>query len=78
MEVLTGKQPAKKFGVSEVTLWKWRKANKPVRAHRTLRASANGGLASMVRAEVQAHVRALVPQIAREEVARALWARRGR
>lgn len=52
-EGLTGKQAAKKFGVSEVTLWKWRRDAKGVKTKRqpgALRQSpSNGSLASMIR-----------------------------
>ena len=73
---LTGRQAAKKFGVSEVTLWKWRRDAKgagqrrPKAAH-TGRASANGSLAAIIRAEVQARVREMIPTVVRDEVARA-------
>jgi len=63
---LTGKQASKKFGVSEVTLWKWRRDAKVSAARHS-----TGSLTSMVRAEVQARVRELIPAIIREEITQA-------
>jgi transposase-like protein len=71
---LTGKQAAKQFGVSEVSLWKWRKAASAARqprAARNGRIPANSSLVSTVRAAVHARVRELLPSIVRDEVARA-------
>lgn len=73
---LTGKQASQKFGVSEVTLWKWRRDAKGMSETRqpsAIRVAANNGsLAALVRAQVQQQVRSLLPGIIREEVARAL------
>jgi hypothetical protein len=47
-----------------------RRASKPARERDAGRASADSSLAALIRAEVQARVRKLVPSIIREEVAR--------
>lgn len=80
-EGLTGKQASKKFGVSEVTLWKWRRAAKGAKMKRHSRAArtkpaTKGSLASMIRAEVHARVRDLLPEIVRAEIAQAFGAKR--
>lgn len=67
---LTYAQASKKFRVSEVTIWKWRRGSKSARERGAGRTSADSSLASMIRAEVQARVREVVPSIIREEVAR--------
>jgi transposase len=80
-EGLTGKQASKRFGVSEVTMWKWRRdANgatpkRQPREQRAARITANGSLAALVRAQMQDQVRTMLPEIVREEVARALVAK---
>ncbi len=79
-EELTGKQASAKFGVSQATLWKWRRDAKGVKMKRQPRAlqqgPSNGSLASMIRTEVQARVRELVSTIIREEVAQAFGSKR--
>src|SRR5437867_3622107 len=73
-EGLTGKQAAKKFGVSEVTLWKWRRDAKGAsrvrqpRAGRPVRA-ADGSLDGLLRSEVRDRIHELLPDLVREEVA---------
>mgnify|MGYP001610497336 FL=1 len=67
-------QAAKRSRVSEVTIWKWRKASQPARARQTRR--ENGSLAAMVRSEVQARVRALLPEVVHEEVSAVLRLKR--
>ena len=77
-EGLTYAQTSKKFGVSAVTIWKWRRDAKAAgrrrqpREVRSGRMSADGSLAALVRAGLQARVRKLLPSIVREEVVRAL------
>jgi len=74
---LTGAQAAKRFGISMLTFYRWRG---PVRGKkRGRRAGSKNRIAgrakvdlAAVRREVQAQVRALLPQIIREEVAKAL------
>ena len=66
---LTYAQASKKFGVSAVTLWKWRKKAKTApRERSSRRVQANGSLVALVRAEVQAGVREVVTGIVRAEV----------
>ena len=72
---LTSRQAAKKFGVSEVSLWKWRKAAKSGARERGRRAQVDGPLAMMIRAEIRARVRELLPVIVREEIVRDLGSR---
>jgi transposase-like protein len=71
-EKLTAVQVQKRFGVTPVTYYSWRKKSgiKGPRGRRPGAASAAGGgaLAVQVRAGVQAKVRELVPNIVREEV----------
>lgn len=69
---LTQAAATEQHGVSKVTIWKWRTGNQPARARRSVRDSVKGSLAAMIRAEVQVRVRALVPEIVRDEVATAL------
>ena len=73
---LTQIAAAKKYHVSAVTIWKWgrdAKTSSRTRAPRGPRAvPSNESLAMMVRAEVQARVREMVPEIVREEVAQVL------
>ncbi len=67
---LTYAQASKRFGVSQVTIWKWRKAQKTgARGLRSRHVQANGSLARLMRTEVQARVREALPGIVREEVA---------
>lgn len=66
---LTGKQTSEKFGVSEVTLWKWRKASKPARVGRTNRTS-DGSLDRLLRSQVRDRIQQLLPDLIRNEVAR--------
>lgn len=70
---LTGEQAAKKLGIHVMTIYSWRRAagqgGAPARATRN---GSNGDISRAVQAEVQQRVRELLPQIVREEVARAL------
>jgi transposase-like protein len=70
---LTALQVQKKFGVTPVTYYSWRK-KKGIKGPRGRRpASATGGdLSAQVRAGVQARVREILPTIVRDEVARYL------
>lgn len=67
---LTALQVKRKFGVTPVTYYSWRK--KSGLTHRrgsgTTRALAGAGLAGHVRSEVQARVRQILPGIVRSEV----------
>jgi len=69
---LTAKDVKKKFGVVPVTYYSWRK-KEGLTGHRgrtaTLSALRNNGAALTA---VQAEVRAIMPRIVREEVARSL------
>lgn len=71
---LTGKQASEKFGVSEVTLWKWRRDAKGTRqthqpkARRLDRAS-DGSLDGLLRSQVRDRIRELLPEVVRAEVA---------
>jgi transposase-like protein len=78
---LTGEQVAKRFGISTLTFYRWRG---PVRKAAIARHGRKRGPgrpkgsgkvkvnAAAVRREVQAQIRKMLPQIIREEVARAL------
>jgi transposase-like protein len=75
-ENLTGAQVRKRFGISTLTFYRWRgpvrgkKAKRgPGRPKGSGKAKAN---TAAVRVAIQAQVRKLLPQIIREEVARAL------
>lgn len=72
-EGLTGADVQKKFGIAQLTFYRWRG---PVRGPKArARAAAGsrpaGGASNLdaIRAEVRAGVRAVVPQVIREEVA---------
>lgn len=74
---LTGEQVAKKFGIATLTFYRWRgpvrgrkKRGRPVGSkNKGARVKVN---AAAVRRAVRAQVRKLLPQIIREEVAKAL------
>ena len=69
-EALTALQVQKKFGVTPVTYYSWRKKN-GLTAHHGGLATAIGrsaDLTGQVRAEVQAKVRQILPGIVRNEV----------
>jgi transposase-like protein len=77
-EGLTGAKAAKRFGISMLTFYRWRgpvrgrKRGRPLGSkNRVAGARVKVDLAK-VRREVQAQVRRLLPQIIREEVAKAL------
>lgn len=74
-EDLTALQVQKRFGVTPVTYYSWRK-KAGVKGKRGRRAStpasAGSDIGSQVRAGVQNRVRQLLPAIVREEVARYL------
>ncbi len=81
---LTQVAAAKKHGVSEGTLWKWRTATRRSRPSRQARArgaarqdkTSLDGLADLVRAQVREQVKAILPGIIKDEVARAFGGRR--
>jgi transposase-like protein len=84
---LTAAQVQKKFGVTPVTYYSWRKksglAARRGRAGVTVRTGAAGGdLTRHVRSEVQTKIRQILPGIVRSEVSQYLdsvfGARRGR
>jgi transposase-like protein len=73
-EDLTGAQVRKRFGISTLTFYRWRG---PVRGMRRARAKGgekhNGRVSmSALRSAVRKEVQRLLPQLIREEVARAL------
>jgi transposase-like protein len=70
---LTALQVQKKFGVTPVTYYSWRK-KKGIRGPRGRRPAlvAGGDLKAQVRAGVQARVREVLPTIVRDEVSRYL------
>ena len=84
-EGLTASQVQKKFGVTPVTYYSWRKktgvAGRRGRSA-TLRAGGRTDLTGQLRAEVQAKVRQILPEIVRGEVSSYLnqlfGSRRGR
>lgn len=68
---LTANQVQKRFGVTPVTYYSWRKKTGVAgrRGRRPAAAAAGGGdLAAQVRAGVQARVREILPGIVRDEV----------
>ena len=80
-EGLSGAAAAKKFGISMLTFYRWRgpvrgrkKRGRPVGSMNRVAGKVKLNLAA-VRREVQAQVRKLLPQIIREEVAKALGGR---
>ena len=69
-EGLTANQVQKRFGVTPVTYYSWRRKY-GVGGRRTgavMRASGGGSLEQQVRSEVQAKVRQILPNIVRNEV----------
>ncbi len=70
-EGLTALQVQKKFGVTPVTYYSWRKKSGVARRRGRpagAAAGARGDLASVVRGEVQTRVRSMLPDIVRGEV----------
>ena len=75
-EGLTANQVKKRFGVTPVTYYSWRKKSgspgrrgrRPASASASARASSNGDLANTVRSAVAQKVRSLLPDIVRGEV----------
>lgn len=76
-EGLTALQVQKRFGVTPVTYYSWRK-KKGLKGPRGRKpgiaavAASGGDLSAQVRAGVQARVRAILPGVVRDEVARYL------
>ncbi len=66
-EGLSGPKAAKKFGISMLTFYTWRKKAKAARVDRAER-STKDPLGGVVRAQVQAKVRDLLRGIVEEEV----------
>ncbi len=67
---LTYAQAARKFGVSEVTIWKWKKIGRTApRRLRSKRARSEGSLAGLVRQEVRAKMHESLAVIVRAAVA---------
>lgn len=80
-EDLTAEQVKKRFGVTPVTYYSWRKkagivgkrGRRPkVRTSGAAPVPATGGVAAQLRAGVQSRVREILPGIVREEVSRYL------
>src|SRR5688572_11021235 len=76
---LTGEAVAKRFGISTLTFYRWRgpvrgrkKLGRPVGSKNRVAGDKVKVDTAVVRREVQAQVRKLLPQIIREEVAAAL------
>ena len=67
-EGLSGPKAAKKFGISTLTFYNWRKRAGAPRGQVSASIQLDGSLAGVVRAHVQAKVRELLPGIVREEV----------
>jgi transposase-like protein len=69
---LTAAQVQKKFGVTPVTYYSWRKktglAARRGRSTGAMRAAGNATLSGQVRSEVQTRVRQILPEIVRSEV----------
>jgi transposase-like protein len=81
-EGLTAAQVQKKFGVTPVTYYSWRKKSGATSRRGRRPGAAGGDLHGQVRAEVQTKVRQILPGIVRSEVSAYLdslfGARRGR
>jgi transposase-like protein len=83
---LTALDVQKRFGVTPVTYYSWRRkygsGSSSGSARATIRRRANGGIEIQVRSEVQTRVRQLLPEIVRSEVSHYLdslfGSRRGR
>jgi transposase-like protein len=75
-EGLTGAQVAKRFGISQVTYYIWRKrVGASSGGHRARTGSAAGligGMEGTIRAQVRSAIQAMLPQLIEEEVAAAL------
>jgi transposase-like protein len=74
-EGLTAAAVQKRFGVSAVTYYSWRKkSGAPKRRGKraTARSSQNGGLKSRVRGAVDTRMRDLLPQLVEAEISRYL------
>jgi transposase-like protein len=67
-EGLTAPQVQKRFGVTPVTYYSWRRKYGGGRRVSKVGRAANGGLERQVRSEVQARVRRMLPTIVRSEV----------
>lgn len=68
-EGLTAMQVQKKFGVTPVTYYSWRRKYGAASRRGVTTATARGGsLERQVRSEVQAKVRSILPEIVRTEV----------
>ena len=67
---LTAAQVKRKFGVTPVTYYSWRKKSGATRKHggSTLRRLGGGTLETQLRSEVQTRVRQVLPEIVRSEV----------
>jgi transposase-like protein len=74
----SGPKAAKRFGISTLTFYTWRKKTTRARVREAGRRQVDGSLASLIRAGVHARVRELLPGIVREEVAQALSVKGGR
>jgi transposase-like protein len=71
-EGLTGKQTSAEFGVSGVTLWKWRRDAKDATAKhrpRDRRSLRSHSLDSLPRSQVRGRIQQLQPEIVPDEVA---------
>lgn len=82
LEGLSGPKAAKKFGISTLTFYKWRKrAGSPPRTRANRGHQTDGSLAMLLRAEVRAWVASVLPDIVHEEVgvylSRSLHPKRG-
>ena len=69
-EGLTGRDVARRFDISEVTYYLWRKNARPAvhRAARAVRQSGVIDLAEEVRTTLEAQVRRLMPEVVQKEV----------
>lgn len=66
---LTALDVQKKFGVTPVTYYSWRRKYGAGKSRASsVRRAAGGGIQTQVRGEVQARVRQMLPQIVRTEV----------
>ena len=68
-ENLTGAEVQKRFGIAQLTFYRWRGPVRGKRAGGPGRAGRGGGInVDAIRSEVRAGIRKVVPQVIREEV----------
>src|SRR5262245_43251716 len=79
-EGLSGPKAARRFGISTLTYYTWRKkAGQGARAGRGRVATSRGtGMQGQIKSEIQARIREMLPQIVEQEIEAMLGGSRGR